>query len=212
MSSVGMMLLQQKGVRDRSYSCCPVDQVCRFFVQDKCLKGDLCSFSHDLTPSSPDEPLNLNCCSSQAADPADHLACCSICLQQVYVEGKRFGLLPRCNHLFCLECILSWRAKSAQCPQTRPQAKQCPVCRLPSYFVIPSARHYTGDNKTKRAVEYLNFLAQKPCRYSSEAANICPYGEYCFFHHSSRVQPAAVSNETTARAKLRLVFADGSSS
>lgn len=186
-----------KGVRDRSVSFS--DQVCRFFVQDKCLKGDLCSFSHDLTQSSPEEPST----SAHVPSPVESSdSCCSICLQHIYIEGKRFGLLPRCNHLFCLDCILSWRAKSAQCASTRPLAKQCPVCRIPSYFVIPSVRHYAGDLKTKRAIEYLNFLSQKPCRYFSDSANICPYGEYCFFFHHSQVS----SDNTT---KLRLVFADG---
>jgi E3 ubiquitin-protein ligase makorin len=193
-------------LRDRSYSAPVVDQVCRFFVQDKCLRGDLCTFSHDLTQSvgGGDDSSVLPC-----ADCTDNnLATCSICLQHIHVEGKRFGLLPRCNHLFCLECILSWRAKSAQCPSTRSGAKQCPVCRIPSYFVIPSGRFYIGEFKKRRAVEYLNFLALKPCRYYSESAktDLCPYGDYCFFHHcNSKTIPVG-------EEKLRLVFTDGTAS
>ena len=179
------------------------EQVCRFFIQNKCLKGDLCQYSHDLTPSELTNSEH-NTCSGSPQDSICETPC-SICLQPVISEGKRFGLLPRCNHVFCLDCILSWRAKSASDPINRQCAKLCPVCRIPSYFVIPSPKHFRGNLKLKRAIEYLTFLAQKPCRYFSESANIeiCPYGPLCFFHHHySYTLP--VGDE-----KISLVFTDG---
>jgi hypothetical protein len=109
---------------------------------------------------------------------------CSICLQSVLAEGRRFGLLPLCNHLYCLDCILAWRHRSSV---SRESARRCPMCRIASFFVIPSNRFFTGDSKRKRVQEYLAFLAQRPCMYYSETAEteLCPYGSLCFFHHRS---------------------------
>ncbi len=39
---------------------------------------------------------------------------CGICLETVWDrEGdKRFGMLENCDHIFCLECIRTWRSSS----------------------------------------------------------------------------------------------------
>ena len=40
---------------------------------------------------------------------------CGICMEQVLEKERsherRFGLLENCNHVYCLECILKWRAE-----------------------------------------------------------------------------------------------------
>lgn len=38
---------------------------------------------------------------------------CGICMDKVYEKmnpgDKVFGILPNCNHSFCLQCIMTWR-------------------------------------------------------------------------------------------------------
>lgn len=37
---------------------------------------------------------------------------CGVCFEVVREKSgraKRFGILPNCNHIFCLECIRKWR-------------------------------------------------------------------------------------------------------
>ena len=196
--------------RSRAASASCDDLVCRFFIQNKCLRGDACPYSHDLTTvfDSIDE-----CVSDIPETDSCKNYQCSICLQSVLVEGRRFGLLPRCNHLFCLDCILAWRNRvSSKSTISRESARRCPLCRIPSYFVIPSNRFYTGDRKKSRVVEYLEFLSCKPCRYYSESAEteLCPYGKVCFFHHRS--EDHLEQPDELIQQKINLVYTDGSQS
>jgi hypothetical protein len=169
-------------------------QVCRFFVQNKCLRGDSCPFSHDLTveaDADPSDDMSLSIENHSGAGAAT----CGICLQSVLAEGRRFGLLPNCAHVFCLDCIKAWRNKS--------RCRKCPMCRISSLFVIPSYRFYSGlDTKRCRVVEYLRFLGERPCIYYS-ATHLCPYGQLCFFKHSDPTEDVC-----SFEAKVRLVYAD----
>ena len=200
-------------LRSRSFSSTSTasssDPVCRFFLLNKCLRGDACPFSHDLTidpnHNDDDEEAPATVCA-----PCD--LSCSICLQAVLVEGRRFGLLPRCNHLFCLDCILAWRNRvNGSSVVSRESARRCPLCRIPSFFVIPSNRFFVGESKLRRVNEYLEFLSGKPCRYYSEAAEkeLCPYGPMCFFHHRSSPLSGG-EHQSGLEAKLKLVYTDGS--
>lgn len=73
---------------------------------------------------------------------------CGVCFEVIMEKAsgeQRFGILPNCNHCFCLSCIRKWR-----------QAKQfdnkiiraCPECRATSDFVCPSM--YWVDNKEEK--------------------------------------------------------------
>ena len=46
---------------------------------------------------------------------------CGICMERVYEkalpEERLFGILPNCNHAFCLGCIRTWR-RSRDFPNT----------------------------------------------------------------------------------------------
>ena len=181
--------------RSRAFSC---DQVCRFFVQKKCLRGDQCPFSHDLSVEPVDEDSG-SCCVS-----GEDTQACGICLQSVLAEGRRFGLLPRCAHVFCLDCITAWRNRS-RTVVSRESARLCPICRIPSYFVIPSYRFVAGEPKRRRVEEYLALLAERPCMYYSASAHteLCPYGPLCFFRHQAPAAPDLL------REKVRLVYTDG---
>ncbi|CAB4059807.1 MKRN [Lepeophtheirus salmonis] len=63
---------------------------------------------------------------------------CGICMEVVLEKEEgdaRFGIMPNCNHCFCLPCLRTWR-----------QAKQfdnkivrsCPECRQKSDYICPS--------------------------------------------------------------------------
>jgi E3 ubiquitin-protein ligase makorin len=91
---------------------------------------------------------------------------CGICFDVVWEKDgreQRFGILPNCNHCFCLECIRTWR-----------QAKQfdnkiiraCPECRTCSDFVCPSS--FWVDNpeeKEQLITKYKSALSEKDCKY-----------------------------------------------
>jgi E3 ubiquitin-protein ligase makorin len=99
---------------------------------------------------------------------------CGICFDIVWDKvGKeqRFGILPNCNHCFCLECIRTWR-----------QAKQfdnkiiraCPECRVCSDFVCPSSFWVDSkDEKEKLISKYKNALSEKDCKYFKKVSDAC---------------------------------------
>ena len=184
------MLSKKERTRSWSSTSCEDVQICRFFIQNKCLRGDSCPFSHDLTVEAIDEP---SCCDLEQPSHAAASATCGICLQSVLVEGRRFGLLPKCSHTFCLDCIKAWRNKS--------KCRKCPICRISSVFVIPSCRFFSfPDTKRRRIEEYLKFLSERPCIYYS-ATHLCPYGQLCFFKHQE-------SEAHSLAAKVQLVYAE----
>ena len=95
---------------------------------------------------------------------------------------SRFGILPSCNHCFCLPCIRKWR-----------QAKQfehkiiraCPECRLvlasniriwliPNLIIFRQTSDYicpsrfwveTPEEKERLLSDYKKNLGQKECKY-----------------------------------------------
>lgn len=110
---------------------------------------------------------------------------CGICFDIIMEKSgreQRFGILPNCNHIFCLECIRKWR-----------QAKQfdnkiiraCPECRIPSDYVCPSAFWVeTKEEKDKLLTDYKNALGEKDCKYFKKGEGKCPFGNKCFYKHA----------------------------
>lgn len=102
---------------------------------------------------------------------------CGICFDIVWEKDgreQRFGILPNCNHCFCLECIRTWR-----------QAKQfdnkiiraCPECRTCSDFVCPSS--FWVDNpeeKEQLITKYKSALSEKDCKYFKKVSAVCDFG------------------------------------
>jgi len=119
---------------------------------------------------------------------------------------QRFGILPSCNHCFCLSCIRKWR----QARQFENKIiRACPECRITSDYVCPS-RYWveTKDEKEKLIQSYLQSLrcvqlfylkllpwswkvfinvfmcSKKPCRYYRSGSGECPFGNKCFYLHA----------------------------
>jgi len=98
---------------------------------------------------------------------------CGICFDIVWEKDgreQRFGILPNCNHCFCLECIRKWR-----------QAKQfdnkiiraCPECRTCSDFVCPSSFWVdNSEEKEKLISKYKSALREKDCKYFKKVSCI----------------------------------------
>jgi len=111
---------------------------------------------------------------------------CGICFDTV-VEKKgrerRFGILSKCKHIFCLTCIRTWRqAHQFEATVTRG----CPECRVFSEFVCPSAYWVdTKEEKDKLLSEYRAAMGAKDCKYFNGGLGKCPFGTNCFYNHRS---------------------------
>lgn len=110
---------------------------------------------------------------------------CGICFDTIMEKAgreKRFGILPNCNHIFCLECIRKWRqAKQFEHKITR----SCPECRVSSDFVCPSAFWVeTKEEKEKLLGDYRKALGVKDCKYFKKGDGKCPFGNKCFYKHA----------------------------
>ncbi|XP_031620393.1 probable E3 ubiquitin-protein ligase makorin-1, partial [Contarinia nasturtii] len=93
-----------------------------------------------------------------------------------------FGILPNCNHIFCLPCIRKWRqAKNFDSTITRA----CPECRVESHYVCPSMYWVdTKDEKDKLLNEYKEALGRTDCKYFNRGEGTCPFGNKCFYKHA----------------------------
>lgn len=110
---------------------------------------------------------------------------CGICFEEILKKTpyeRRFGILPNCNHCFCLSCIRKWR-----------QAKQfenniiraCPECRVTSDFVCPSSYWVeTKSAKEELINNYKQALSKKDCKYFRNGNGSCPFGNKCFYRHA----------------------------
>jgi len=111
---------------------------------------------------------------------------CGICMEVVVdktpVGEQRFGILPSCNHCFCLSCIRRWR----QARQFENKIiRSCPECRVTSDFVCPSRFWVeTKQEKDKLIESYKVALSNKACRYYRTGAGTCPFGNKCFYLHA----------------------------
>lgn len=74
---------------------------------------------------------------------------CGICMDTVVdkkpVTSSRFGILEKCNHIFCLDCIRKWRGTKQFDSRT---IRACPECRVSSDFVVPS-KYWVEDQEDK---------------------------------------------------------------
>ncbi|XP_026470339.1 probable E3 ubiquitin-protein ligase makorin-2 [Ctenocephalides felis] len=95
---------------------------------------------------------------------------------------KRFGILPNCNHSFCLTCIRKWR----QARQFENKIiRACPECRVTSDFVCPSSVWVDATcGKDKLLTDYKQALSQKPCKHFKQGRAKCPFGNKCFYLHA----------------------------
>ena len=161
-------------------------------------------------------PLEVGNASDQSYDQQrsfDAQIECSICLERVADESRpfsarRFGLLDKCDHSFCLSCIRGWRDGGVQGKEAgaiaTEQARMCPICRVNSFFITPSA-HFprTPEEKEEILKNYLSKMKQIPCKHYNNGR--CPFGTSCFYSHGSGEVDTGVRKTTTAGEELHIL-------
>uniref|UniRef100_A0A6G1SEH9 RING-type E3 ubiquitin transferase n=1 Tax=Aceria tosichella TaxID=561515 RepID=A0A6G1SEH9_9ACAR len=137
---------------------------------------------------------------------------CGICMDTVVekkpVTSSRFGILEKCNHIFCLDCIRKWRGTKQFDSRT---IRACPECRVSSDFVIPS-KYWVEDQADKDRLinEYKEALKLKPCRYFDEGKGDCPFAGSCFYKHA--YPDGRIALMETPKPRRRLYGARGTTS
>jgi len=111
---------------------------------------------------------------------------CGICMDNVMEKEppseRRFGILEKCTHIFCLSCIRKWRQTKQFDNRT---IRACPECRVASDFVVPS-RYWVDDKEDKEKLidSYKQALSEKPCKYFKQGRGECPFAGACFYLHA----------------------------
>lgn len=175
-----------------------VGDVCPDGVECQFIHGDLCDMcgQHCLPPTDEHyRKMHVKLCMAQhekdmevsfgIARSKDKT--CGICFEIVIEKSsgdKRFGILQNCNHVFCLECIRTWRQNKEK--QFNSQiARSCPECRITSDFICPST-YWVGDPKEEKVQlieSYKTALSDKHCKYFKNGDGKCPFGNKCFYKH-----------------------------
>lgn len=189
------------------------EAVCQYAQMDKCPNGESCSFIHFETcelcqkaclhPTDKEQrAMHIEECEKELVQEMEHSFAmqrsqgksCGICMDVVVEKippvERRFGILEKCNHVFCLSCIRQWR-KTKQFESRRISSldpfviRACPECRVVSDFVTPSKYWVdTKEEKEKLIADYKKALSTKPCKYFREGQGECPFGGACFYLHA----------------------------
>ncbi|RWW81375.1 hypothetical protein BHE74_00010245, partial [Ensete ventricosum] len=112
---------------------------------------------------------------------------CSVCLERVLSKPtaaeRKFGVLPECDHPFCISCIRNWRSNSpASGMNVNSALRACPICRQLSYFVIPSVIWYSTKEEKQAIIDsYKTKLKSIDCKYFDFGIGTCPFGTSCFY-------------------------------
>ncbi|XP_068454610.1 makorin, ring finger protein, 4 [Clinocottus analis] len=108
---------------------------------------------------------------------------CGICFDKVYdnADPKKhvFGILPNCNHSFCLQCIMTWRKTKDHGPES---VKRCPHCRVRSAFYMPSEHWVEGQAKESVIAAFKEKFRLKSCSYYTRFRH-CPFKTECLYRH-----------------------------
>ncbi|XP_042441109.1 E3 ubiquitin-protein ligase makorin-like isoform X1 [Zingiber officinale] len=134
---------------------------------------------------------------------------CSICLERVLskptITQRKFGILPECDHPFCIECIRNWRSNSPSSGiDLNTALRACPVCRQHSYFVIPSTTWFsTSEEKQEIIDNYKRKLKSIDCKYFDFGNGTCPFGAICFYKHTIRPNASRRNPDRSNRDRPR---------
>eukprot|EP00095_Tigriopus_kingsejongensis_P000382 snap_masked-scaffold1811_size27320-processed-gene-0.9 protein:Tk00382 transcript:snap_masked-scaffold1811_size27320-processed-gene-0.9-mRNA-1 annotation:"hypothetical protein DAPPUDRAFT_302153" len=179
-------------------------QLCPFGMMDECHYGESCAYLHgQLCEYCGHNVLHPTHAGQRRAHHAQCLRVheeameasfavarsqektCGICMETVMDKDKgeaRFGILPNCNHCFCLSCLRQWR----QVKQFENKIiRACPECRQTSDFICPS-RYWvdSSEEKDRLISEYKVNLNKKECKYFQHGQGECPFGNKCFYRHA----------------------------
>ena len=153
--------------------------ICAFAAAGTCPLGESCRNIHgDLCPTCgkhclhPHRPLEREEHKRQCERNKKNLELllksqdieCSVCLERVHskltVAERKFGLMSGCDHPFCIGCIRGWRSGShAPGMDIDTVVRACPVCRVPTHYVVPSVVWYSTPEEKEDIINgYKNKL------------------------------------------------------
>ncbi|TPX39063.1 hypothetical protein SeMB42_g06489 [Synchytrium endobioticum] len=222
----------------------PCGAPCKFFARGNCRRGDQCAFVHAGQPMLPPvcfaPARSAPPSSSSSKTPAQHSKSaaqptkepvigstenhaedeiiCAVCFEKPTV----YGLLPECDHIFCIDCVRQWRDRSnkTEALANSNVIRECPVCRIESSYVIPTPiLADSPELKGDIVAAYKERVAKIPCKYflrSQAMDRRCPFGDGCLYAHNdangrrvSGVRPPAPNTMTTSLSRTlqnRLIF------
>lgn len=124
---------------------------------------------------------------------------CSICSNDVEGTKRLFGILDNCDHVFCYECIVSWKRSK----YSNSESESCPVCKVRSAFITPSKHWYENkDEKSRIIKKHKNHLKTLPCRYYLRHG-FCRYSDRCFYDHEEAARQYRQQNQHSSRDRDR---------
>mmetsp|Transcript_8511 Transcript_8511/g.16902 ORF Transcript_8511/g.16902 Transcript_8511/m.16902 type:complete len:400 (-) Transcript_8511:66-1265(-) len=156
---------------------------CRFFMRGECHFGNKCRYSH---PAPATQVTELEAVMDQFERQTSSELECGICLETIVENNDgRFGILTGCDHAFCLSCIKNWRSSEVSKGDNRKElVRRCPLCREPSFFVVPCDRMVRDPARKNALIEdYQRGMKKIPCRYFDQGKATCPFGTSCFYRH-----------------------------
>lgn len=108
---------------------------------------------------------------------------CGVCMDKVYEKmdpkNRVFGILPNCNHSFCLQCIITWR-KTKDFGQD--VVKSCPECRVRSAFYVPHKYWVEGQAKASVITAFKEKFGKRRCSHYTRYRR-CPFKTDCLYQH-----------------------------
>nr|XP_029708044.1 LOW QUALITY PROTEIN: probable E3 ubiquitin-protein ligase makorin-1 [Aedes albopictus] len=204
-----------------------VDSVlCPYFENSGVCMVDTCPYAHGamcelcgkfcLNPLDKEQQRlhNVECIKQHELDMEHSFAIqrskdkiCGICLEVILEKPsreQRFGILPNCSHIFCLECIRTWR----QAKNFENKIKRgCPTCRISSDFVCPSIVWVESrEEKDKLINDYKKACNTTHCKHFKQGTGKCPFGNKCFYKHAlpngQLVDVGGPSRQTDSRLRI----------
>ncbi|GIY43545.1 e3 ubiquitin-protein ligase makorin-1 [Caerostris darwini] len=179
---------------------CPYDQQCPYVHGDICeICGKACLHPSDdkqremhnaFCEKELERDMELSFAVQRSLDKS-----CGICMDLIMekpLSERRFGILEKCNHVFCLTCIRRWRKVRTYDSNNHIDSvldpvvtRACPECRVASDFITPSQYWVeTEEDKKKLISAYKIALSEKPCKYFKQGKGTCPFGGACFYLHA----------------------------
>jgi len=123
------------------------------------------------------------------ADNGRHI--CAICSCDVEGAKRLYGVLDNCDHIFCYECIVSWKRSK----YSNAESESCPVCKVRSAFITPSKHWFENkDDKYRIVKKHKNHLKTLPCRYYLRHG-FCRYSDRCFYDHHEAAKQYKQQNQ-----------------
>ncbi|XP_055927368.1 probable E3 ubiquitin-protein ligase makorin-1 [Argiope bruennichi] len=180
---------------------CPFEEQCPYVHGDICeLCGKACLNPYDdkqrqmhteFCEKELEQDMELSFAIQRSLDKSCGI-CMDVIMEKEPISERRFGILEKCNHVFCLTCIRKWRkVKTFENSNHIDNAldpvvtRACPECRVSSDFITPSQYWVdTEDEKQKLISDYKIALSKKPCKYFKQGKGTCPFGGACFYLHA----------------------------